>query len=986
MLQFRTATTCTIAESPEPVRRGNIRRVRLTLHAEGNSGSGRDEAKRNGKAETEEKSNTGNSRKRNGFLHPDHKGTGSSPQHLSNGLGPETSPHSRVYGVVQRADASQAEVVVYEWSVNQLKEEMNYIKEVRHSLEKVRQQMFGEFSGMKEKIQELKNEMKISEARQESLQKEVRNNSSSLEQCSQMNKSMTALTINMQKSLLVDANKRREEMEELRKTYRQSLEQVKEKDQQIEKAQAENQILKLKIESSQEANVSAIRDMTRKLYNQYEAKLKETEQQHQAEMEAIQSRINQAHEELEEANKKAAAAEQKIAERDQRIQELDQLIARMVEERHLLQQKLQEQEQQLRQRDRPDSGNIKRSQKLEEEAASLRERIRHLDNMVHCQQRKVKQMIEEVEILRNKIQQKDATIEDLMERISFLEAENKELQDKLDYMMSVNQEKTMETREVETKDQAVSCDIPIRITPVTRKQTATTPYMRLMELSAPKQTAMSKVARVYWKVEEYECQQSIKLKEQNIKCGKEISDKPEGWESFKNQQNMTQKKEKKNYEILFAINIRESCLHAKKFENMLNNSAMESIAGVDVRLRATMSTAPTERQGPAGDLRHKSKAELLELLRRQKNLQGNRRFVQSLPDKGERIAEFIKKLEAAISRHEEAERATELLSALKLEFQKKQHMITSDQEEILRHESTTSTLTPGQVARKKLKGCGEAEKDENVLSNVDGVGTINRDKLNLEKHRGLENDTTSAPSVTKSENSLDSLVGSQRTICIQQEKSNHVHLPVTANDLEADFVSRADLLSDRLDNIALTDNGHRKVPHKISKDPTLIGNVKFNDNPFQALHHQEKKRPNYIDILEHRAKNPVVKRAQFKTNHPMPESPSSSPDQSPGRSVLMLSPAERKLRDRKHLDEITAARLPPLHHSPAQLLSLEESGELQILQKQKYESTQAKLAAEKLVQRLDVKVMKFGPEAAASTAFRGYRDREDSNSSDEDLS
>ncbi|XP_041031048.1 myocardial zonula adherens protein-like isoform X2 [Carcharodon carcharias] len=461
MLHFKTATTCTIAEPPEPVRRGNIRRVRLTLHTDANSTSARDETRR-GKPETEEKTNTGDNRKRNGFLQPDKNSTQSSTGHLANGLGSEESP--RVYGVVQRADASKAEVVVYEWSVNQLKEEMNYIKEVRHSLAKARQQMFGEFSGMKEKIQELADEMKISEAQQESLQKE--------------------------KSLLdsaIHANKRMEEMKELRKSYHQSLEQMKEKDQQIQNVQAENQNLKLRIESSQEANASTIRDMTRKLYGQYEAKLKEAEQQHKAEMEAIQARISQALEELEEANKKAAAAEQKLAERDERIQELDQLVARMVEERHLLQQRLQEQERQLwqlRQRDELDSRNIKRSQKLEEEAASLRERIQHLDNMVHCQQRKVKQMIEEIEILKSKIQQKDVTIEDLMERISFLEAENKELQDKLDYMMSLDQQKTVDTRE-----QAVSCDIPIRITPVKCNRHTSTPYTRLMELSLQRQTS-----------------------------------------------------------------------------------------------------------------------------------------------------------------------------------------------------------------------------------------------------------------------------------------------------------------------------------------------------------------------------------------------------------------------------------------------------------------------------------------------------------------
>ncbi|XP_069767517.1 myocardial zonula adherens protein-like isoform X2 [Narcine bancroftii] len=425
MPQFKSASTCTISEAPKPARRDHVRRVRLTLHAEG---KGSPAPRRN---------------------EPLHNGFDSDSVSL---------PKDPVFGVVQRVETSKAEVVVYEWSINQLREEMKYIKEVRQSLEQIRQQMFGEFRGMKAQIQQLTEEVKASEARQESIQKE--------------------------RSLLdsaMDSSERQEKMRDLQTSYHQSLQLLKEKDHQIQDAQMENQILNLKVESSQEANASAMRDMTRKLYNQYEDKLKEAECKHQAEREALQARINQALQELKEANQKILEAEQKIAERDQRIQEMDQFIARMLEERHLLQQRLQEQEEQLRQlrqRDEPDARSNERSQRVEEETAGLRERIQHLDNMVQCQQRKVKRMIEEIEILRSKIQHKDAIIEDNVERISFLEAENKELQDKLDYMMSLPNG----PRLVQTREQAVSCDIS-RVTTVTNRQKASTPYMRLMELS-----------------------------------------------------------------------------------------------------------------------------------------------------------------------------------------------------------------------------------------------------------------------------------------------------------------------------------------------------------------------------------------------------------------------------------------------------------------------------------------------------------------------
>lgn len=460
MPQFKSATTCTIVETPETPRRANVRRVRLTLHAEGNSASAKDGNKSKGETETP----------------------------LHNGFGSSSTPKGTVYGVVQRADTDKAEVVVYEWSVNQLKEEMKYIKEVRQSLEQVRKQMFGEFNGMKEKMLQLTDEMKASEMRQTNMKKDVDSNSSALDKYKQMNNSLTAMTLDLQRTLLdsaVDTNKRQEKMREVQKSYKQSQEQIKEKDHQIQSAQMENQILKLKIESSQEANASAMRDMTRKLYSQYEDKLQEAERKHQTEKEALQARINQALQQLKEANQKILAVEQKIAERDQRIQELDHFITRMTEERHLLQQRLQEHEEhqwQLRQRDEPDARSDERSQRAEEKAAGLRERIQHLDNMVHCQQKKVKNMIEEIEILKSKIQHKDAIIESMVDRISFLEAENKELQDKLDYMLSLDQRRTVQTRE-----QAVTCDIPIRTQPVKTNFKASTPYMRLMELSLQRQ-------------------------------------------------------------------------------------------------------------------------------------------------------------------------------------------------------------------------------------------------------------------------------------------------------------------------------------------------------------------------------------------------------------------------------------------------------------------------------------------------------------------
>lgn len=63
----------------------------------------------------------------------------------------------------------------------------------------------------------------------------------------------------------------------------------------------------------------------------------------------------------------------------------------------------------------------------------------------------------------------------------------------------------------------------------------------------------------------------------------------------------------------------------------------------------------------------------------------------------------------------------------------------------------------------------------------------------------------------------------------------------------------------------------------------------------------------------------------------------SSSSQSPGGFGSPITAEEKRLRDKKHLNDITAARLPPLHHSPAKLLSIEESIAIQIQQKEAYE-------------------------------------------------
>lgn len=80
-----------------------------------------------------------------------------------------------------------------------------------------------------------------------------------------------------------------------------------------------------------------------------------------------------------------------------------------------------------------------------------------------------------------------------------------------------------------------------------------------------------------------------------------------------------------------------------------------------------------------------------------------------------------------------------------------------------------------------------------------------------------------------------------------------------------------------------------------------------------------------------------VSRVLDKENNSLESSPSHSSEGS-----LPLSIQARRERDHKHLDDITAAKLPPLHHSPAQLLTLEESTVLLKEQTEKQQVSSAK--------------------------------------------
>ncbi|XP_076147646.1 myocardial zonula adherens protein isoform X2 [Alosa pseudoharengus] len=458
MLRSGTAgSITTVADIPDHQSERSIQRLRLTLHS-GESTSGQRDI-RGKTTQTDDKAVNGTLRKRNGFIRERPAGRESPVDMterrggLTNGASREAGPARggpKVYGVVQRTGESQEqEVMAREWSINHLRDEMKYIKEVRDSLEKVREKMYGQFGGMQQSVEKLSREIKAESSYRRSLEAEVRVRTAAMDSFDQMNSSLISANIDLQKSLLENCNERvgkREEMRSVRSSRGRAEEKLREKERQLAAAQEENRTLKRQVEVSQEASAQALRDMSSKLEQQYEQRLQEEHRKHREEIEALQAQIDNYVRRIEELERNTRIAEAKIAERDQRISELERLLDCMGREKEQLLQKLREAEGRLQQVDQLDHRHPavnKRAVELEEEVTELRERIKHLNDMVFCQQRKVKGMIEEVQQLRSKVAQKDMFIAELLDRLAIVECESVSEKDK-----------------PHTRDFGVGCDLP----------------------------------------------------------------------------------------------------------------------------------------------------------------------------------------------------------------------------------------------------------------------------------------------------------------------------------------------------------------------------------------------------------------------------------------------------------------------------------------------------------------------------------------------
>ncbi|XP_069549696.1 tuftelin 1b isoform X1 [Brachyistius frenatus] len=219
-----------------------------------------------------------------------------------------------------------------------------------------------------------------------------------------------------------------------------------------------------------------LREATRRLYTQ----LQELEKRHQEERGRLQAESNEYRLHLAEQSERLQKAEKQSDKRGQQVEELQRLLGNMDTESSILKDKMAAGEAELLQlkADREEGGEKEqRCTELEKELAVLKEKIHHLDDMLKSQQRKVRHMIEQLQNSRTVLQERDRVIRDLEEKVAFLEAENREMHDHMEYFLAGQEPLPLST---DNKPEVVYSK---PLTPMTHTNKAL-PFIKVIEIKS----------------------------------------------------------------------------------------------------------------------------------------------------------------------------------------------------------------------------------------------------------------------------------------------------------------------------------------------------------------------------------------------------------------------------------------------------------------------------------------------------------------------
>ncbi|XP_064421943.1 coiled-coil domain-containing protein 68 isoform X2 [Latimeria chalumnae] len=311
------------------------------------------------------------------------------------------------YEIPGQENQGEGNSLFYASTNAQLREETEYIRKIRTTLEKIRKEMFGDGVGCEVTNIE---RWKLDPKKPHTLQ---------------------------------DLNNHDKHMNGCYSKHQQVLQKLKTKDLQLIKIQKENQELAIKMEATQEAGAAAIRDATRRLYETYQKEAEELNSKHQQEQQKLQVCAVNQEQILTHSIESYHEVVARLHEKESKVTQMESLVERMQREKEELIERKQTIEKEILWRasnSRNTSGNYE-CNSLIKEASSLQEKIRHLQSIILNQHRGLHILIQQIGELTDELKKQDEVIKSLKERLSSLEAMNKELKHNVEFWSSQQKQK-----------------------------------------------------------------------------------------------------------------------------------------------------------------------------------------------------------------------------------------------------------------------------------------------------------------------------------------------------------------------------------------------------------------------------------------------------------------------------------------------------------------------------------------------------------------
>lgn len=209
----------------------------------------------------------------------------------------------------------------------------------------------------------------------------------------------------------------------------------------------------------------------------------------------------------------------------------------------------------------------------------------------------------------------------------------------------------------------------------------------------------------------------------------------------------------------------------------------------------------------------------------------------------------------AILQEEELTRRAKLISAVRLEFQVKQEEINTINQQVILNKDTLNDEDPSIFnENSNIKEVSEISSQRQEAEHVeqDATNTALEIQRIQRKHDKVKTDT-------KDQN-LFCEVGSKSAR--NSHLKNEQQVSQSSAEDGAESAGALDnskvVLVDAFQKIAIVDGGDSE--EILEKEQNV---AKHKGNTFGSLY---SKTPHYIEVLENRAKNPVIKKSKFKTN------------------------------------------------------------------------------------------------------------------------